>query len=56
MAFDHHDIQSIVRALQNLCIAPLQQFIEHTLATAADFGLSHAFGKVLFGVKLPKAL
>ncbi|MNH15718.1 hypothetical protein D3C79_753360 [compost metagenome] len=55
-ALHHHDVQAIVSTFEDLRVASFEQFIEHALAAAADFGLSHALGKVLFGVKLSQSL
>ena len=54
VAFDHHDIQSIIGVGQQCGVAPGQQVVEHALAALADFGDGHALGKALLVVQPAK--
>ncbi|MNO98548.1 hypothetical protein D3C76_902960 [compost metagenome] len=55
VAFDHHDVQAVMRVVEQGRVTPVEQIIEHAPGTLADLRHGHAFAEVLFGVEVAKA-
>ncbi|CAI8740821.1 Transcriptional regulator [Pseudomonas sp. IT-P171] len=52
VAFDHHDVQSVMGVVQNRGVAAVEQVIEHALRALADLRHGHALGEILLGVEM----
>ena len=55
VAFDHHDVQSVMRVVQDAGVATVEQVIEHALRALADLRHGHAFVKILLGIQMAEA-
>ena len=55
LAFHHHDVQAVMRVVEDARVAAIKQVIEHALRALTDLGHGHAFVEILLGVELAEA-